>query len=479
MATTKQRTLKDGSVSYEIRVSLGRDIAGKQILKYHTWTPTPNMKPRQIEKALEREKVLFEEKCRSGKVLDTSIKFAEFAARWMDVNKDIFSPAYKCLAIDLLARVNIAIGNIPLEKLRPHHLQEFYANLSEVGVKKTNTTAVTNKLATLLGERGITRTALSKTAGVAPITITSACQGKRVNGESASKIAASLGMEAGELFEITTPKEALSPKTILHHHRLISTILETAVKWQVIYDNPARRVEPPKMQKKEAAYLDDKEALLVAEALLTVSLKWRTVLMLLMYSGMRRGEACGLLWSDVDFDGNVIHITKANQYIPGMGTFEKSTKTESSNRVIKLPNEMMDLLYEYKSWQFEERLKMGDRWNDSGKIFTQENGLPIHPDSITAWTKEFREAHSFPHFTPHSLRHTSATLLIMSGVPARAVAARLGHADVSTTNSIYSHTIQTADAMASDIIGDIIKLPSIKSESRKIPPTKRLALVKN
>jgi integrase len=97
------------------------------------------------------------------------------------------------------------------------------------------------------------------------------------------------------------------------------------VKWQVIFDNPAKRVTPPKVQKKEAAYLDDNEALQVAEALLAAPLKWRTVLMLLMYSGMRRGEACGLVWSDIDFDGNLIHITKANQYLSGKGTFEKDT----------------------------------------------------------------------------------------------------------------------------------------------------------
>ena len=79
MATVKQKTRKDGSTSYEIRVSLGRDINNKQILKYHTWTPEPAMTPKQIEKALEREKVLFEERCRSGHVLDTATKFADFA----------------------------------------------------------------------------------------------------------------------------------------------------------------------------------------------------------------------------------------------------------------------------------------------------------------------------------------------------------------------------------------------------------------
>ena len=118
---------------------------------------------------------------------------------------------------------------------------------------------------------------------------------------------------------------------------------------------------------------------------------------------------------------------------------------------------MFELLHEYRKWQLTERLKMGDRWHDTGKVFTQENGLAMHPDSITGWVTKFREANNLPHFSPHSLRHTSATLLIMQGAPVKAVSARLGHANQNTTNAIYSHAIKTADAMASDILGDVLR----------------------
>ena len=100
---------------------------------------------------------------------------------------------------------------------------------------------------------------------------------------------------------------------------------------------------------------------------------------------------------------------------------------------------------------------MGDLWCNSGKVFTQEDGSPIHPDSITAWVKKFRMRHDLPEFTPHSLRHTNATLLIMSGIPVKAVSSRLGHSSQNVTNAIYSHAIQTVDAMASDIIEDVLK----------------------
>lgn len=457
MATHKARKHKDGATAYEIRVSLGRDINGKQIMKYHTWKPELGMTARQIDKALEREKVLFEEKCRSGYVLDNSTKFADFADTWLEANKEIHSPAYQKQSTDLFVRVKAGIGHIPVGKLRPHHLQAFYKNLAESGIKQSNITAVSRDLAGCLKEKQLTRAAIAKLAGVSANTVTVACQGKRIKLGSAKKIAATLNDKVESLFTITEKKEPLSAKTLHHYHTLISSILESAVKWQVIPDNPAKRVEAPRLQKKEAAYLDDNQVNQVSEALAAAPLKWRTIVMLLMYSGMRRGEACGLAWGNLDFDNCLVHINKANQYIPGKGIFEKDTKSTSSDRVIKLPVAMFDMLREYRGWQAGERLKMGDRWQDSGKVFTQENGLPMHPSSVTGWVGEFRETHKLPYFTPHSLRHTSATLLIMKGVPVKVVSARLGHADQNITNAVYSHAIQTVDAMASDVIGDIIK----------------------
>ena len=456
MATIKSRKNKDGSTSYEIRVSLGRDINDKQILKYHTWMPEPAMTPRQIEKALEREKVMFEERCRSGHVLDTATKFADFADQWLKLNEGKHSPGYQTLATHLLVRINAGIGHIPIGKLKPHHIQEFYKNLAEDGVKKTEPSAVSDKLPTLLKEKKLTRATVSEAAEVSAVTVTTACQGKSVKLETAKKISAALDMEVSKLFKITERREPLADKTLRRYYSLVSAILGAAVQMQAIPDNPALRVIKPKGAKKEAAYLDDKQALQVMMALTTAPLKWRCATMLLLYSGMRRGELCGLTWGDLDFENKLVHITKANQYLPGMGVFEKDTKNQASTRVIKLPDEMFAMLVEYRGWQAGERLKMGDRWQDSGKVFTQENGQPIHPASVTGWVRAFREAHDLPHFTPHSLRHTSATLLIMQGVPVKAVSARLGHASQNTTNAVYSHAIQTVDAMASDVIGKVL-----------------------
>lgn len=157
----------------------------------------------------------------------------------------------------------------------------------------------------------------------------------------------------------------------------------------------------------------------------------------------------------------MISVRRSSQYVAGKGIFTKETKTETSDRTIRLPAQAFELLKEYKKWQLEERLKMGDRWEESNRIFTQYDGKPVHPDSITGWFREFIAKTDLPQITIHSLRHTNITLLIAAGVPLRTVSYRAGHAQTSTTANIYSHAIKTADEMAAGVLEDILKPKAI------------------
>jgi len=249
----------------------------------------------------------------------------------------------------------------------------------------------------------------------------------------------------------------LSPKTIREHHALISSILRTAVEWQVIFSNPADRVKAPKVESKELAYLDENEAKHVIELLADEEVKYRTAITMLIYSGLRRGELCGLKWSDIDFDNNIIHIRRITQYLPGIGIIEKEPKTPTSIRPIKLAPEAFALLKEHKAWQAEQRLKLGTAWIDKNFVFTQWNGEPIHLDTLTTFFYKFAKKHKLPDgIKLHSLRHTNATLLIASGVPHRTVSNRLGHAQASTTLNIYAHAIRSADEIAAEVTSDIL-----------------------
>lgn len=449
--------LKRGN-TYTIRVSLGYDVTGKQIQKFTTWKPSPGMTKAQIERELERQKVLFEEKCRSGKVLDGSIRFGDYIEYWVKeyAEKQLRASTVAGYNI-MIRRITAALGHIRLEKLQPKHLMEFYNNLREGGIRDDSKERPIADFADILARRGLSKTELKEHAKVSASVVTSVFNGSNVSRRSAENIASALGMPIEKLFEPTERAEKpLSGRTVLHYHRLISSMLEKAVKWQIIFSNPCSRVEAPKAEKKEAEYLDEKQAAQLLECLQSEPLKYRTIITLLLYSGMRRGELCGLEWADINFAENIIDINKSSLYVTGKGTIEDTTKTFSSQRVIKMPSPAMDLLKEYQIAQAEESRALGDRWMNSNKVFTQQNGAPIYPGTITSWFADFIKRNGLPHISIHSLRHTNATLLIANGTDLRTVSKRLGHSNMTTTGNIYTHAIQTADERAADALNDIL-----------------------
>ena len=206
-----------------------------------------------------------------------------------------------------------------------------------------------------------------------------------------------------------------------------------------------------------ASYDDTTEKVKAAilEAAESEPIKWRTMLHLFLITGRRREDICGLKWSKIDFDTGIVCIDTALLYLPKLGIYESSTKTENVT-YLPLPQETMQLLREYRAWYNELRLKNGDRWQDSGFLFVKNNGAPIHPDSFAGWLRRFTTRHDLPHLHPHGFRHTNASMLIGNGVDVVTVANRLGHADVSTTLDIYSHAISEAKAKASETLADVM-----------------------
>jgi integrase len=259
----------------------------------------------------------------------------------------------------------------------------------------------------------------------------------------------------------------LSEKTILHHHRLISSILTSALQWGFILTNPASRVKAPKITKKEARHFNVAETEYILKLIKSEPIKYRVMITLSIYGGMRQGELTALTWSDIDFDNSIIRINKSLQHLPGMVSFIKGTKTETS-RVLSIPKVAMILLREYKLWQNGERKNLGDLWHNSDALFTAIDGKPIFPSTISKWFLKFIRKHNeailhddtistedkpkflLPEVNFHGLRHTSATLLISENVDISTVAKRLGHARTSTTMDIYSHSLQKSDVAAAD-----------------------------
>ena len=253
----------------------------------------------------------------------------------------------------------------------------------------------------------------------------------------------------------------LSNKTIMEHHRFISTVMTQAEKEMLIPYNPARKATPPKLKRSEANHFQIEEVEKIVDCLENEPLKWKTITNLLMLTGCRRGEIMGLKWSSVDFKNNQIKIENNLLYSTERGIYEETTKT-GKTRMVKLPQETMDMLRQYQVWYKEQRLLNGDRWQSSEKwkdsnfVFVQETGEPMHPDSITDWLDKFAKRHDLPHINPHAFRHTFESILISKGIDIVTVSKTLGHEKVSTTTDIYAELMKQASEEASECIADVV-----------------------
>ncbi len=397
MANIQERRDKSGKlISYSIRVFRGRDAEGKQLKPYTaTFDVQPTWTEKSARKKAEAFAATFEKECKEGTRTDTRTTFQEYCEYAIGLKEQRGTKHSTIVRYkELTTRIYPAIGHIKLKDLRADHLNDLYTNLGKDG------------------------------------------QNKRTGG-------------------------GLSPKTILEHHRLISTVLEQALKEGLVPFNVAGRATLPKTEKKEVNYFQPEQIAEIRDCLdreveaEPSRIKWKTILHLFLITGARRGEILGLKWDRVDFDKNRIFICNNILYSPDRGIYEDTPKTSTSTRYITLPPDTMRLLRQYKLWQAAERLRLGEYYQNNNFVFSQDNGKPMHPDSVTDWMNKFSKRNGLPHINPHAFRHTMASMLYFNGVDSVSISKRLGHAQVSTTANIYAHVMEEADQRNADILTEV------------------------
>ena len=456
MATIEKIAGKTG-VSYRITVSGGFDTAGKRIRHRMTYKPEPGMTAKQTEKAVQRAAADFERSIEQGYALDNRQTFAGYAAYVLDLKERDGTKAktldrYK----ELMIRINQAIGHLKLADIRPQHLNSFYKNLAEPGIREGVGSATAKiDLAAWLKANKKSRASIAEAAGVAASTVNTAVRGNPVQEAKAAAIAQAMGKKLREVFTVEQNMEPLADRTVLAYHRLISIILSQAEKEMLVPYNAAAKATPPKAAKKAPNYFQPETISEILKALEAEPLKWQLITHLLLVTGCRRGEIMGLKWEKVDFENSRVKIDRALIVSPSKGVYESTTKT-SDVRYLTLPAETMSLLRQHKREQLRLQLANGDRWISSGYVFTQDNGDRLNPDSITAWLNDFSARHGLPHINPHAFRHTVASVLLANGTDIVTVAAQLGHASASTTENFYAHIIEENKAKASECIADVL-----------------------
>ena len=253
----------------------------------------------------------------------------------------------------------------------------------------------------------------------------------------------------------------LARKTILQYLSFISIVFDYAIKLHILSDNPCRGVSVPKGEKREKQVYTLEETKQFFILLQTAPLKYRLFFTLLIYSGFRNGEMLGLEWKDIDHDNCIISVHRASNYTIEKGTYTDTTKTKKSQRSLKFPQFIMNLLKEFQAEQTTEIERLGDKWEDNDRLFTKWNGKPMNPHTPYLWLRKFCEKNNFRFCDIHSFRHLNASLLINAGIDVTSVSAALGHSQTSTTLNIYSHYFQAAQAKTSEAIASALDFSSI------------------
>lgn len=162
-----------------------------------------------------------------------------------------------------------------------------------------------------------------------------------------------------------------------------------------------------------------------------------------------------MTWDKVDLQTGTVIIDVGLYYSHKRGVYQGTTKT-GEQRPSKISIETIQLLRQLRTEQTELRLKNGDRWHDTGYIFTQDNGKPMNPQTWTGWLDKFSKRHGLPHVNPYAFRHAGASAMIANGVDDVTVSKVLGHASPNTTRSFYAHLIEQAREDAADTITEVL-----------------------
>ena len=445
---------KEGNLThYRLTVSNGLNWKGQQIRRRKTWKPPrEGMTEKQMEKAAMAAAFKFEESLKAGYEIDKTYKFHEYAEYVMELKKrNGLSATTLERYQSMLPRINDAIGHIKLGDLRPYHLNDLYKDLSENGVCNKGAVATAKKvLAKKVKAVKEPKYKIAEAAGISHTTLNAILKGDAVRVENAEGLAKALGYSLTELFVVSDQKRQLAPKTILEHHRLISMIMAQAEKEMLVTYNVASKASPPKAKQKEADYYQPEEMEDILKALQNAPLKWKAMTYILIDTGCRRGELMGLQWNCLDLDKGIMMIKQALLYTKEKGVYLGNTKT-SRPRAVCIAPETVAVLKQYKTEQLRNKILHADIWQDTGFVFTKDDGTPMHPDSITDWLNKFSEENDLPHIHPHAFRHTAASTMIANGVDIVTTAAELGHATATTTANIYAHQIAKARAEAGGV----------------------------
>jgi integrase len=234
---------------------------------------------------------------------------------------------------------------------------------------------------------------------------------------------------------------------VRRYHALLSAALQQAIKWDWIESNPARRASPPSEPRPKVSAPTPAELRQLIDGAAAVKPAHGILVAFAAITGARRGEVCGLRWSDIDLDAGTVRIWRSIRQV-GQELIEGDTKTHQE-RSVALPAPAVASLQRYRA-QIEKA--SADPFVFSPR---PDHSTPYTPDAISRMFARVARDAGLPYHL-HQLRHFAATQAIAAGFDAVSVAARLGHADPSVTLRVYSHSLEDRDRALGAALGELV-----------------------
>lgn len=467
--------------TFTITCYMGYDENGKQRKKTTTYRPPEGVTPGKAEKLAKQYAATWEDKVKGYVSLDENRTFYDLA-EWFyeNIAPQTLKPNVRIDHKSMVyAYVMPTLARVKLKDITPVMLDTLFQNMATNGrVKDTYRLKDGQELpkgksnSRFTGHLSISE--ISRQTNLSRHTLQRLSCGHGIEKETAQAIADFLKVRFSDMFESDIEDRSLKANSVSRIKRCLSSIFTAAVHKEIMRRNPVSNTVLIKHEPAATSWLDERQAMRLIQALdEQPDFQFKVMINTLLFTGMRGGELCGLQWKDIDFEHAVIYIRHTLAYIRNVGqprgqrkdthgnasVYElQSTKTRSSERYVAVPVSLLDLLKQHKQRQDEYRAQCGDAWIDNDMVFTGAFGKYFAEPLLN---KKFKAIVGKLGFSDelhiHSLRHTTASLLINADVPAKVIAEQLGHASAQITQDIYSHIFASSRARAAQALDIALK----------------------
>ncbi|WP_432001795.1 tyrosine-type recombinase/integrase [Streptomyces sioyaensis] len=384
----------------------------------------------------------------TGQSLTTHITVGEWLETWLAGKKALRKSGETRYDVDIRCHLIPRIGHIRLDRLTVPHLDAMFE-----GIAETNAEVVDGNLLrrTALDELKLIpwkgtenrrrRKAMKETIEAMPpfrrVTGPASQQHIRATLRAALNTAIGRGMITFNAASYVELAPAKRPKAIVWEEHVVEEWLRTGDKPSPVM------VWTPEQAGQFLDFLADTGERLYG------------LFHLITFRGLRRGEACGVRWSDRN--RRIRSLTIATQLVQdGWNVVESAPKTDSGERTITLDEYTDEVLEEHRIKQDAERLEWGEAWQSTGRMFTRENGDFIHPGWLSDYFERLVELAGLPPIRLHDLRHVAASLMLAAGVDVKIVSETLGHSETRITREIYQSVMPKVAAEAAEATAAIV-----------------------